>query len=82
MVNGKDFLENRLIDLGDAIDLLRNGQNMSYEQLKLINDATGNQVQLAIMVKAASTLKGHEYTNYCHNVKTLSKIKKQSKKTS
>ena len=44
MVNGKDFLENRLIDLGDAIDLLRNGQNMSYEQLKLINDATGNQV--------------------------------------
>lgn len=68
-----EICKNKLIDLGEAIDLLRNGQKMSYEQLMLIKDATDKQIRLAIMMRAASTLKGQEYTNYCRNVRILSK---------
>lgn len=73
MKTTKELLENKLASLGVAIDLLRNGEKMSYEQLMLIKEATDKQIRLAIMMRAASTLKGQEYTNYCYNARILAK---------
>lgn len=73
----REILEDKMVSLGEAIDLFRNGQKLSIEQLMLLNDATDKQIRIAFMMRSASTLKGQEYTNYCHNVRMLSKMKKK-----
>ena len=73
METTKEILENKLMDLGEAISLLLNGQKLSLEQLTLIKESTEKQKNLALMMRAATTLKGQQYTNYCHNVRMLSK---------
>lgn len=74
-----ELCKNKLVDLGEAIILLLNGKKLSSEQLKLIKDSTEKQKNLALMIRAATTLKGQEYENYCHNVRNLAKIKEKEK---
>ena len=69
----KEICENRLVDLGEAMYLLLNGNELSSEQLVLIKESTDKQKNLALMMRAASTLKGQKYTNYCYNARILAK---------
>ena len=67
----KEICKNKFVDLGEAMTMLLNGQRLSSEQLTLIKESTEKQKNLALMMRTATTLKGQEYTNYCHNVRSL-----------
>lgn len=69
----KEIYRNRLVDLGEAMTLLLGGKKLTIEQLMLIKESTDKQKNLALMIRAASTLKGQEYTNYCVNARILSR---------
>lgn len=73
MKTTKEILENKLTNLGEAMSLLLSGKKLSSEQLLLIKESTEKQKNLALMMRAASTLKGQEYTNYCYNARILAK---------
>lgn len=73
MEKTKEILENKLVNLGEAMALLLNGKKLSLEHLALIKESTDKQKNLALMMRAATTLKGQEYTNYCYNARILAK---------
>lgn len=69
----KEIYKNKLSILGEAMNMLLKGQKLSEEQLTLIKMSTEKQKNLALMMRAATTLKGEQYTNYCYNVRKLNR---------
>lgn len=67
----REMYKDKLIELGIAMFALLTGKVLHPEQIDMIKNATDKQKVLALELVASNSLKGQEYTNYCHNKRKI-----------
>lgn len=72
-ISTEEICRNKLRDLGVAMRSLIDGKTITLDQILLISEATDKQKNLALLMHAASTLEGKEYTTYCRNIRKILK---------
>lgn len=69
----KEIYNNELLELGAAMLALLNGRVLNDCQIEIIKGANDRQKVLGMQLMTANNLSGQKYTNYCHNMRKISR---------
>lgn len=72
-----DKRRDNLLELGTSLFAYYTGKELHIDQLNLVAESTDKEKILAMELLSSTMLKGREYTNYCQNSRSITRIKKK-----